>query len=215
MEGQEGSHREKGEMAAFTLNATAASLLGFLHEGPRTGWDLVAITQERIGEFWSLTQSQVYRELAAMAAAGLILAGERGPRDRRPYEITPAGRAAFSDWAAREPGPDTLRMPLLLYVALGQHIPRARLHAAVRAHRALHEAQLAKYQAIYAMCEEEELDDPYTLATLRFGLAYEQMNLDWFATLPPEISAPPRQRCRHGTTPAPASANVAKSVTKE
>ncbi|HEY8597335.1 MAG TPA: PadR family transcriptional regulator [Thermomicrobiales bacterium] len=175
-------------MATFTLNATAASLLGFLHEGPRTGWDLVVIAQERIGEFWSLTQSQVYRELAAMAAAGLIVAGERGPRDRRPYALTAAGREAFDTWAARVPGEDTLRLPFLLYVALGRHIPPARLHAAVRAHRALHEAQLAKYQAIYATCAEWGDDDPYSLATLRFGLAYEQMILDWFATLPPELS---------------------------
>ena len=175
-------------MAGFTLNATAASLLGFLHEGPRTGWDLVVIAQERIGEFWSLTQSQVYRELAAMAAVGLIAAGERGPRDRRPYELTAAGRDAFAAWAARVPGPETLRIPFLLYVALGQHIPPARLHAAVHAHRALHEAQLTKYQAVYATCAEWGTDDPYGPATLQFGLAYEQMILDWFATLTPEIS---------------------------
>ncbi len=175
-------------MADFTLNATAASLLGFLHEGPRTGWDLVVITQERIGEFWSLTQSQVYRELAAMAAAGLIVAGERGPRDRRPYELTPAGREAFDAWAARVPGQETLRMPFLLYVALGAHIPPARLHAAVSAHRALHQAQLAKYQSLYATCAEWGADDLYSLATLQFGLAYEQMILDWFTALTPAIS---------------------------
>jgi len=191
-------------MADFTLNATAASLLGFLHEGPRTGWDLVVITQEQIGEFWSLTQSQVYRELAAMAAAGLIVAGERGPRDRRPYALTPVGREAFDTWAAREPGPDTLRMPFLLYVALGRHIPPARLHAAVRAHRARHEAQLAKYQAIHATCAEWGADEPYTLATLRFGLAYEQMILDWFATLPPEISGSAPARVPTSTEGGPA-----------
>jgi len=32
-----------------------------------TGWDLVAVAQQRIGNFWTLTQSQVYRELTAMA----------------------------------------------------------------------------------------------------------------------------------------------------
>ncbi|MBM0238750.1 PadR family transcriptional regulator [Micromonospora sp. ATA32] len=75
-------------MPARPLNATAASLLGFLHDGPMTGWDLVTVAEQRIGAFWSLTQSQVYRELTAMAAAGLVRAGERGPRDRQPYEIT-------------------------------------------------------------------------------------------------------------------------------
>ena len=46
-------------------------------------------------------------ELAAMASAGLVEAGERGPRDRRPHTITEAGRAAFAAWTAREPGPET------------------------------------------------------------------------------------------------------------
>ena len=35
-------------MSEITLNATAMSLLGFLHEGPLTGWSLVATAQERV-----------------------------------------------------------------------------------------------------------------------------------------------------------------------
>lgn len=55
-----------------------------------TGWDLVAAAQERIGDFWSLTRSQVYRELRRMADDGLVRAGPRGRRDRRRYELTDA-----------------------------------------------------------------------------------------------------------------------------
>ncbi len=39
------------------LNATAASLLGFLHAGPASGWDLLRIAQTSIGRFWSITSS--------------------------------------------------------------------------------------------------------------------------------------------------------------
>ena len=68
------------------LNATAASLLGFLHDGPMTGWDLVTVAEQRIGSFWSLTQSQVYRELSRHGRRRTGAAGERGRRDRQPYE---------------------------------------------------------------------------------------------------------------------------------
>ena len=180
-------------MTDFALNATAASLLGFLHDGPRTGWDLVVTARERIGEFWSLTQSQVYRELAAMAAAGLIAAGERGPRDRRPYALTDAGRAAFAAWAARDPGPETIRIPLLLSIALGHHLPPERLHAAVRVERARHAARLAEYEALRAGAAAWAADDPYSLATLDFGLAYERATLAWFDTLSPEIGGAPAE----------------------
>ena len=59
--------------ATDTLNPTAASLLGLLHHGPMTGWELVSSAQTTIGLFWSLTRSQVYRELSAMTAAGSFL----------------------------------------------------------------------------------------------------------------------------------------------
>ena len=54
-----------------------------------TGWDLIAAAQERIGQFWTLTQSQVYRELTAMAD-GPGRGRPPGARDRKPYEVTPA-----------------------------------------------------------------------------------------------------------------------------
>jgi len=176
-------------MTAYTPNATAASLLGFLHEGPLTGWQLLATAQERIGDFWSLTQSQVYRELAAMAAAGLIAAGERGPRDRRPYSLTAAGRAAFATWAAREPGPATIRIPLLLAVCFGRALPPDQLAAILAQHRASHATRLAIYEAQRAACADLPVVDRYGLATLDFGIAYERATLAWFDTLPATLGS--------------------------
>jgi len=177
-------------MARPALNATAASLLGFLHTGPLTGWDLVATAQDKIGAFWSITQSQVYRELAAMAEAGLVEAGERGARDRRPYAITEAGREAFADWVAELPGPELIRFPLLLTVAFGAHIPRGTLAAHVAHHRAAHAARLASYEASRAAADAAPPGhgpDIYRLAALEFGLRYERAALEWFDSLPAEI----------------------------
>src|SRR3954468_17212789 len=106
-------------MARRSVNATAMSLLGFLHQGPMSGWSLAATAERQIGEFWSVTQSQVYRELLTMAEMGLIEAGDAGPRDRRPYAITEAGREAFREWLATEPAAENIRFPLLLAVLFG------------------------------------------------------------------------------------------------
>src|SRR5690625_7395976 len=113
-------------MATRALNATAASLLGFLHEGPMTGWDLVATAQQRIGNFWTLTQSQVYRELTAMAESGLVEPGEPGPRDRKPYQITAVGRAAFSEGMERDPGLERVRFPVRLTMMVAWPLPVGR-----------------------------------------------------------------------------------------
>ena len=165
------------------VNPTAASLLGFLHEGPRSGYDLHRTAVDRIGPFWSVTRSQVYRELAAMASAGLVAAGETGARDRRPYALTDAGREAFVRWVSRTAPPEQIRHPLLLQLAFARHLPPERLAEVVAEHRAAHTAQLARYRA-----EREQAlaagARPVDLVTLEFGLRYEAAVVDWFAALP-------------------------------
>lgn len=166
-------------------NSTVAALLGLLHDGPMTGWDLVARAADRIGNFWTLTQSQVYRELVRMTEHGLVSVGEKGPRDRKPYTITAAGRAAFAEWLAGEPADDQVRVPLLLTIQFAAHLPPARLAEIVATQRARHAARLAEYRA-----HEEQVTDPRRLATLRFGIRHEQAALDWFDELPGLLDIP-------------------------
>jgi DNA-binding PadR family transcriptional regulator len=171
-------------MAGKELNSTAASLLGFLHYGPQTGWDLVKMAEALIGDFWSLTRSQVYRELAAMAEHGLIEAGPVGRRERRPYSLTDEGRAAFVAWVQREPGPETIRFPLLLTVTFGRHLPPERLEMFLQRHRRQHADRLAEYERSHAQARMSDDRDPYVFATLDFGLHYERAVLAWFDRLP-------------------------------
>jgi DNA-binding PadR family transcriptional regulator len=173
-------------MADRTLNATAASLLGFLHRGPMSGWDLAATAQTSIGDFWTVTRSQVYRELAWMDEAGLVEAGERGARERRPYALTDRGREAFAEWIRGEPGPETIRFPLLLTMAFGGHLEPERLAEFVRQHRPVHAARLARYEAS-ATDPEAGPPDVYGRSTLQFGIEYERAVLRWFDSLPPEV----------------------------
>jgi DNA-binding PadR family transcriptional regulator len=171
------------------LNPTAASLLGFLHDGPMSGWDLVTRAQERIGEFWSLTQSQVYRELARMAEDGLVEAGEPGTRARKVYEITAEGRAVFSDWVSESPGTETIRFPLLLTLAFGRHVPADRLASFLVRHRIIHADRLAAYEKQRGdMPPGLEEIDPYAVATLEFGIVYEHAVLQWFDQLPRSLT---------------------------
>jgi DNA-binding PadR family transcriptional regulator len=165
-----------------SLNATAASLLGLLHDGPLTGWDLVATAQERIGNFWTLTQSQVYRELARMTDDGLVTVGAPGPRDRKPYTITGAGRAAFASWIDAPPAADQVRVPLLLTILFSAHLRPGRLGEIIDAARAEHAARLAAYREHEAGLTADA--DHVRLATLRFGIRHEEAALAWFDELP-------------------------------
>lgn len=165
------------------LNATAASLLGFLHQGPMTGWDLAASVEGSIGNFWNLTRSQVYRELRTLEAAGLVTAGVTGARDRRPHTITDAGREAFRRWIAREPGDDLIRSPLLLTVFFGGHLEPATLARFLTVHRLRHEERLAVYLALRESLPRDETTQ-WGLACLDFGIEHEQAVLRWLERLP-------------------------------
>jgi len=165
------------------VNSTAASLLGFLHRQPMTGWELVQTARRTIGDFWSLTPSQVYRELNGMAAAGLVEAGQRGSRERRPFTITATGRAAFRAWLEAGPSEETIRMPMLLTVLFGEELASDRLSAILRHQRALHAARLAAYEAVNTT-DDRNRRTVYQQATLDFGITYERAVLAWFDRLP-------------------------------
>jgi DNA-binding PadR family transcriptional regulator len=171
------------------LNATAASLLGFLHERPMTGWELVATAERRIGDFWSITQSQVYRELARMAESGLVEAGPRGSRASQPYTLTGAGRTAFEAWVDTEPARETIRFPLLLMLSFGRHLSPERRASFIERHRAMHAGQLARYEAERdQITSGGQADDPFVQATLDFGITYERAVMNWFERLPPPVT---------------------------
>ena len=117
------------------LNATQASLLGFLHDGPATGWDLLERARQGLARFWNVTPSHVYRELKTLETRKLVRAGAPGPRDRRPFTITHAGRRAFDEWIHREPGPEQMRIPLLVTLWFAQHVDAETLAGFLADHR--------------------------------------------------------------------------------
>jgi DNA-binding PadR family transcriptional regulator len=163
------------------LNPTAASLLGFLEDGEQTGYRLAKVAEELIGDFWSVTRSQVYRELATLCERGLIEASGAGPRSARPYRLTARGHEAFLAWLTTPPPPEHIRFPLLLTLSFGRWLDPDAIRAMVTGHRRIHTERLARYQAI------GDIADPYSAAVLSFGVHYERAVLEWIDTVLPTL----------------------------
>jgi DNA-binding PadR family transcriptional regulator len=173
----------KEGILAERLNSTAGALLGLLRAGSRSGYDLVVEADEVIGGFWTITRSQVYRELADLAERGFVERGDPGPRDRQPYRITALGRAAFRDWVRTPPEPENLRIPLLLRLTFADEIDPDQLRETMSTHRQVHARRLAEYQQLDRDLASGgvEADKRVTLA---YGIAYESAVLGWFDQLP-------------------------------
>ena len=149
------------------VNATSAALLGLLHEGPMTGGQLVAAAGERFGSFFSVTRSQVYRELPVLAEAGLLRLGKQGPRSSQQYAITAAGKRAFKAWLNSAPGADHLRSPLILRLAhAGTLTPKQRA-ALVGSARDAYAGRLAEARAAVRAAA-----DPYAKAVAEFTVGH-------------------------------------------
>lgn len=164
------------------INATAATLLGFLEGAPHTGWELTRSIESTVGHFWNVTRSQIYRELRTLSELGLAEAGESGARDKTPYSITPEGRSAFREWLSASPGPDLVRMPFLLRLFFAPHVEPDKLRHFIRAARVQHEQQVEIFEQAEKDLPPPSLENPVGLA-LGYGLAYERAILAWFESI--------------------------------
>jgi DNA-binding PadR family transcriptional regulator len=177
------------------MNSTAACVLGLLELGPApgmalglevegmTGWQIYETAERSLTRFWNVTRSQIYTELSRLAEEGLVeTVGEQGPRSRRPYRITEAGRRAFREWlagwAAEEPRDDQLHSPLLLTIFFGDYLPAGTVLRVLQEYRPRYQRQNEQLrEMLNAVGEEGQARLP--TAVLRRGLAYRQMMVRW------------------------------------
>ena len=161
------------------VNSTAAALLGLLHTGPMTGGQLVAAATDRFGAFFSVTRSQVYRELPTLTAAGLLRLGEQGPRASQQYVLTATGKRAFRAWLADGTGTDTLRSPLVLRLLHAGTLPSEQRKELVRSGR---EAFGARLSSARAAARGET--DPYRRAVADFAVAHNRAMVKLLDAIP-------------------------------
>ena len=169
-------------MADVQINPTAAALLGLLHEGPMTGGQLMAAAERRLGPYWSMTRSQVYRELPVLADQGLVRLGKPGPRSSQPYAITAAGKRTFSRWLTESPGRDTIRNPVALRVAFGEQHTANQLRNLYAGANEYHTTALAS--AREQAKDAKKAGDAHGAAALEFAVAYHKAALTWLKSAP-------------------------------
>ncbi|HET6500518.1 MAG TPA: PadR family transcriptional regulator [Amycolatopsis sp.] len=85
------------------------ALLGLLVDRTASGYELLKLFETSLANVWPATQSQVYGELTRLADNGLLEVAAQGPRGRKDYAITEAGRAELLHWLLTDPGPDSPR----------------------------------------------------------------------------------------------------------
>ncbi|GAA1118378.1 helix-turn-helix transcriptional regulator [Kribbella jejuensis] len=155
------------------------AVLGLLVEHPASGYDLLRQFEQSLANVWPATQSQLYGELAKLAADEQVTVSAEGPRGRKEYAITDAGRAELRRWLLEE-RPRRRRDDLLLRVFfLGTVTPeeaRGFMERGVRQMDQLEEELRAVEQ--HTDWGDNDLS-VYGRIALEWGLRYAAMHREW------------------------------------
>ena len=154
--------------------------LGLLAQQPGSGYDLLRHFEKSMANVWPATQSQLYGELNKLADSGLIEVADIGPRGRKEYRITRAGRAELQRWMMNPQNDPPFRDASLLRVfLLGEIAPeQARRHMVAVAEHADSEVKRLK-----ALGDSIDWSDGERLffgrAALEYGLRLGAMEGQW------------------------------------
>lgn len=162
------------------------ALLSLLTRGPATGYQLSRRMKTPIGHFWVANHSQIYPELARLTEAGHVEVREDagpGPRARKTYTLSEAGRAALAEWLPQPPTFAPRSEVALKAYAVNSADPEqmAAMYRGV-AERAT--ATLAEFERELDWMREEGYDDAAhpkfgNYAVLRLGVESQRVIQEW------------------------------------
>ena len=162
--------------------------LGLLAQEPGSGYDLLKHFEKSMANVWPATQSQLYGELNKLAEAGLIEVSDIGPRGRKEYRITDAGRTELRRWVTNPQDDPPFRDAGLLRVFLLGEVPEALARGHVIAMREHAEAEVKRLEELRASIDwADDEGSFYGLAALEYGLRMNAMEADWANWLVGEI----------------------------
>lgn len=93
------------------------AILGLLSRDSLTGYDLAKRFETMVASFWSAGHSQIYPELAALHAEGMVtfdVVMQGGKPSKKIYTITDSGREALAGWVTEPQEKGTVKDPLLM-----------------------------------------------------------------------------------------------------
>jgi DNA-binding PadR family transcriptional regulator len=161
-------------------------ILVVLKKGSASGYEINQTFEGPLGFFWDTSHQRVYRALAAMAKEGwvsYIKQQQNGKPDKKIYDITPPGEQALMQWLCTNQTPPPVNEAILVKFFAGSLCPTPALIEQVQTHRRVHQANLARYEAIeqeFFLEPEPVSEDTLRLhLTLRRGVLMEKARLDW------------------------------------
>jgi len=186
-------------MSRTTLTPSTYAVLGLLARRPSSGYELGSRAAASIDNFWPLTRTHIYGELAKLEALGYIVGVEVAQEllpDKRVYSVTPQGTQALDAWLADpDPGVPRPRQPMLVKLFFGERLPPEQAAALLTEYRAQtldRRNRLAAAAAADATAVAADPESPrrFGRAAALFGLRRTEADLVWIDEVWAELGLP-------------------------
>ncbi|GAC1504167.1 MAG: PadR family transcriptional regulator [Candidatus Dormibacteraceae bacterium] len=175
------------------LGPTAYVILGILHLGPHSGYDIKQLADLSTRHFWATSYGQIYPELKRLTESGLIKPKDasRGTRQRTLYHLTAKGQKALHTWVA-DPAIENLEirdeMLLKLFFADAMSGKETARHLdAMRRRHVQMAAGLREHEPMVAA-------QPHRMKyeVMKFGIAFHEWCADWYGKLGKDLESKER-----------------------
>ncbi|MCA9982807.1 MAG: PadR family transcriptional regulator [Anaerolineales bacterium] len=156
-------------------------LLGMLHKGPRSGYELNKALNTVVHYFWDADQSRIYRTLNGLVDSGWVsyetFIQEDNP-NKKVYSLTNSGLVELRRWLA-EPGKRMVERPrnaFLVQMHFSEFVPPAAQAVVLQEHLAWLQQQLTELEDNAAKIN---LTIPFPEDSLQHGLSRNEFTLDY------------------------------------
>lgn len=122
----------------MATNRTEFAILGLLAQGPKSGYDIKKLVEERLSHFWNESVGHLYPILKRLRERGWVertVEATEGRPPRHEYQLTERGWVELEGWFHEPIEPIPPRNELLLKLFLGASAPEGALREQVRAYR--------------------------------------------------------------------------------
>lgn len=156
------------------------ALLGLLAAaGPASGYDLTKKFELSVGHVWQAGHSQIYPELAKMAADGLVAVEAEGPRGRKLYTIRPEGTAELHTWLVEHNASPSVRNEPGLHAFLLPLLEPHEATAVVQRMKARYQARLSELEGLRATKHASEHRSRFGDYALDLGIRQVRAAVEW------------------------------------
>jgi DNA-binding PadR family transcriptional regulator len=164
---------------------TQMIILGLLHKGPHTGYEVQKRMEGTTDFFYSTSAGSIHPAFKKLEEASYVTAhsAPRDGRNRKVFTITETGRAAFLDWLGKDIALARIKEDVLVKLFFFEHLNGEERTELMKRHiaqlRQVH-GILSEMHRDYSHCPEGERPSQFQLMTIHFGIDYYQFAADWY-----------------------------------